>query len=346
MTTRPVDVPDTDSQRPAPGQILVMFAIFLVAMIGMLGLAVDLGFAFAERRTMQNAADAGALAGARVVARSLPSLPLSAQADVEAVVNANAMNLGAVTSISCNYVNDSGGDLGTCESIVPLGATGVRVVVTENHPTFFIKVVPGAPESVDTGARAMAHVRRLVSASDGPFLPCAINAKLAGTGPVQTMDILIKQDGAWIINPAAIGKTFKVHGPQVEKCGAKASRFKGLADSDANRTKDAPDWFNYKEGDAAGLISEDVEGPDGCKAGQEINNCVVFLPIIINDPPETENNRERWAVAFAAFYITAPKSNEHYGTLLADYMVYGRGQTGEFGWYQGYTGPIVVRLTG
>ena len=41
-----------------------------------------------------------------------------------------------------------------------------------------------------------------------------------------------------------------------------------------------------------------------------------FLPIVINDPPEAGNNRELWAITFAPFYITAPKSNEHEGKLL------------------------------
>jgi hypothetical protein len=39
------------------------------------------------------------------------------------------------------------------------------------------------------------------------------------------------------------------------------------------------------------LISKDVEGPDGCKTGQEVVNCVAFLPIVINNPPEAGNNR-------------------------------------------------------
>lgn len=68
-----------------------MFGIFLTVMIGALGLSMDLGMAFAHRRSMQNAADSGALAGARIVAKSTVLAPLSAQADVEAVVRDNAM---------------------------------------------------------------------------------------------------------------------------------------------------------------------------------------------------------------------------------------------------------------
>src|SRR5687768_14935786 len=110
-----------------PGQILVMFAFLLVAMLGAVGLAVDLGVAFSQRRTMQSAADAGALAGARVVSKSSTANPLSAQSEVIAMVTANQMSMGTITSLTCQYVNDDGGELGDCAAIVPAGATGVRV---------------------------------------------------------------------------------------------------------------------------------------------------------------------------------------------------------------------------
>jgi len=326
------------------GQVLVMFALFLTGMLGMLGLATDLGMSFAERRSMQNAADAGALAGARVVVKTTTSAPLSAQSEVQTVTSANKMSLGTITGTICTYINDAGTSLGSCSSTVPSAATGVRVTVQEQHPTFFIRAVPGAPDTVDTGATATANVKKLAPPRDGPFLPCAINTQPADGLP-QT-DLMVQQSGSWVLNPSAIGRTFKIHGPQIEKCDAKASRYKGLADTDANKNKNTPNWFNYKEGDSAGLISVDVEGPDGCKAGQEVVNCVAFLPIVINNPPESGNNRELWAITFAPFYITAPKSNEHYGKLVANYMVYGSGDNGSFGWYQGYTGPIAIRLTG
>jgi len=47
------------------GQALVQVAIMLVVLLGFVALAIDVGMIYAERRHMQNAADAGALAGAR-----------------------------------------------------------------------------------------------------------------------------------------------------------------------------------------------------------------------------------------------------------------------------------------
>ncbi|HLF87816.1 MAG TPA: pilus assembly protein TadG-related protein, partial [Anaerolineales bacterium] len=48
------------------GQILVIFSIAVIAFVAILALVLDGGLAYASRRAAQNAADAGALAGARV----------------------------------------------------------------------------------------------------------------------------------------------------------------------------------------------------------------------------------------------------------------------------------------
>jgi Flp pilus assembly protein TadG len=335
--------PDTSPTHVSHGQILVMFAILLTSLLGALGLAVDLGVAFSQRRTMQSAADAGAYAGARIVSKSTIGAPLMAQSEVEAVVKKNAMNLGTIGAITCTYVNDSGSDVGPCTGAVPASASGVQVTVQESHPTFFIRVVPGGATTVTTNAVARANVKKLGSPTDGPYLPCTRNTMLKDGG---TMDLLVQTAGQWVINPSAINKTFIVHGPQIEKCDAKADRYKGLADSVKNANLTVPGWFYYTEGTTVGMITVDVDGPQGCKAGQEVNNCVVFLPLVINDPKEEGNNKQLWTVAFAPFYITSNISgNEHYGKLLSDYITYGKGQDGNYGWSQDYAGPITIRLT-
>ena len=57
------------SSRPRAerGQILVIFVLALVAIIAGVGLVIDGGFAFAQRRAEQNAADLGAFAGANAL---------------------------------------------------------------------------------------------------------------------------------------------------------------------------------------------------------------------------------------------------------------------------------------
>ncbi len=190
-----------------------MFAFMLVALLGALGLSVDLGMAFSQRRTMQSAADAGAYAGAWAVLKSRPPSE-EVQTEVNTVVNQNTMNFGTITSIQCEYINDASQSLGNCSGGIPSSASGVRVTVQENHPTFFIKVVPGGPNNVTTSAVAAANIRKLAPVGGGPFLPCAQKAIRADNGP--PMDIVnldCKLQPRLRVNPDAIGVKFKIYGP-------------------------------------------------------------------------------------------------------------------------------------
>ena len=54
--------------RRQQGQSLVFFALMLGVILGALALIIDVGFAYADRRYQQDAADAAALEGARLLA--------------------------------------------------------------------------------------------------------------------------------------------------------------------------------------------------------------------------------------------------------------------------------------
>ncbi len=55
------------------GQVLVLFALALTVLLGITALVVDIGGFFHERRSLQNAMDSAALAGAA----DLPDSPIS-----------------------------------------------------------------------------------------------------------------------------------------------------------------------------------------------------------------------------------------------------------------------------
>src|SRR5437868_1017447 len=57
------------SRAPQRGQVAIMLALAFPILLGMVGVAVDLGFGYAHRRQVQNAADAAALAGAQALGR-------------------------------------------------------------------------------------------------------------------------------------------------------------------------------------------------------------------------------------------------------------------------------------
>ena len=50
-------------RRGEKGQVLVTIALIMPVLLGIVALGVDVGYAYVQRRQMQNAADAGALAG-------------------------------------------------------------------------------------------------------------------------------------------------------------------------------------------------------------------------------------------------------------------------------------------
>ena len=342
---------DVDAKDPASGvrgnqgQILIMFAFFLTVLMGAVGLSVDLGMAFSQRRTMQSAADAGAYAGAWAVMKSKP-----VQTEVNTVVNKNQMNFGSISSIQCEFINDAKQSLGSCAGAIPSSASGVRVTVQESHPTFFIKVLPGAPNTVSTSAVAAANIRIVKAPGGGPFLPCARQAIRTDNG--NRMDIVFLDSNYNLtgVNPAAVGVKFNIYGPNdnvVEDCGIAPDKYNGAASFDAP-CMTAPAWCDFENGNVTGPVNQAVGGIDGCAAGAtKPYNCVAFLPIATEkDQPLSANETRVWVVGFLPFYIEqGAQPNKYYGTLLDDYVLLGIGQAGEGGWTPGYQGPATIRLT-
>lgn len=328
-----------EATEAAPGgQVLILFAVFLVLLIGMAGLATDLGYAFAQRRAMQNSADAASEAGALVVLKAARDNTLSAEADADQLAAANAGKVDP--RVRCSYVDDHDTALDDCSAPVPAAATGVQVTVTETHDTFFMQAVPGAPRTVTTSASATAHVQLMRRPpNDGPFIVCGVGSQ---TSKGKTVNILQSQNGKWMFNKKAADQTFVIHGPQVPNCNTQGDRFKGLANQDANEDRTAPGWFAYDTGTRAGPTRTAVNGIQGCRRGDEPDQCVLILPVAIDQPPEQDNSKQVFVVAYAAFFVTQTGANTHDGKLLLDYVPLGEG---DFGWNRQANGPVVVRVT-
>jgi Flp pilus assembly protein TadG len=124
------------TRRASRGQILILFAGALVGLIGLLGLATDLGYAFAERRTMQNAADAGAISGARAISKSNTASPSVVLSDVQNTAWANKIGSTHGTVTYCQYVDNTDTELGPCSDKVPATASGVHVTVRKPTTRF------------------------------------------------------------------------------------------------------------------------------------------------------------------------------------------------------------------
>jgi Flp pilus assembly protein TadG len=112
------------------GAVLPFVAILLVAFLTLLALAIDGGVLQRERRFAQNAADAGALAGAAEILRSRGDSEIFASAQSEATRN--------------GFTNGSNGVLVTAThpgSGAFTGASYVKVVVEDSVPTIFAGVL-------------------------------------------------------------------------------------------------------------------------------------------------------------------------------------------------------------
>jgi Flp pilus assembly protein TadG len=116
------------------GQVIALMVVALIPLLGMVGLAVDIGYAYYSQRTLQSSADAASLAGAS----QLPNLPgaigIAAQYGATSA-GKNAVNSGGITGVTENVSE-------RCATSLPGCAPDNAVVVDEsgNAATFFLKL--------------------------------------------------------------------------------------------------------------------------------------------------------------------------------------------------------------
>ena len=129
------------------GQIIVLFALGLVAMIAMVGLVLDGGDTFAQRRDQQNGADLAAIAGANAYMNA-PGVVAAKQAAAR----------GAAVDVATRNGYTSG-QAGTSVTVdVSLLSTGARVKVdvTSPHANTFARVMGFNTWDVSVTATAIA----------------------------------------------------------------------------------------------------------------------------------------------------------------------------------------------
>lgn len=129
------------------GQILVLFALGLVVMIGMVGLVLDGGGAFAQRRNEQNAADLAALAGANAY--------LNTNGNVAARTSA-AQAAALATATKNGYTSGVGGVVIPTPAVT-LGTTGatIKVNISAPHVNSFARVLGADVWTVSVTASAV-----------------------------------------------------------------------------------------------------------------------------------------------------------------------------------------------
>jgi len=131
--------PGAPGSRPASerGQMLVIFALALVALIGMVGLIIDGGDTFLQRRDQQNVADAAAMAAGY------------------ASVNGQDVNAAAQDVATANgYVNGQNNTTVT----VNVGSDSITVDVSRPHQNYFAGAMGFTSWGVSTTASVQAGI--------------------------------------------------------------------------------------------------------------------------------------------------------------------------------------------
>jgi hypothetical protein len=75
------------SNERGEGQVVVLFALFAIVLVGILALAIDVGYLYSERRELQSAADAAALAGGAALINGATNAQIDASADAYLAAN-------------------------------------------------------------------------------------------------------------------------------------------------------------------------------------------------------------------------------------------------------------------
>ena len=202
------------------GQILALFAVAIVALVALLGVVVDGGNVYVQRRAAQGAADAAALAGVR----TLRSNPGGSVSNVASAINtyAAANGFGISPIVACaafvgtNGTNLSGGGIISDGSVpgcpplatsIPAAASGVHVDIRIPFATYLVGMFNIS--SVTAQGHATAQVG-VVTAGDTRYAPLIVCGGGGGTGfdavklTTQTPVVVTTTPGVLGPTPAAL----------------------------------------------------------------------------------------------------------------------------------------------
>jgi uncharacterized membrane protein len=135
------------------GQAIVWVAVMMPLFLAVIGLAIDGGVVFAERRELQNVADSAARAGAM----QIDEQAYRASAGVTIVLDE-----GAARQVAAEYVASQGGAASAAIAVEP---ERVIVQVSRDAPTSFLRLF--GIGTVRISATAPAEVRHGIAAGSG-----------------------------------------------------------------------------------------------------------------------------------------------------------------------------------
>jgi len=184
------------NKRAARGQTLVLFALMSLVLIAGLGLVIDSGINYAQRRTMQNAGDTAALTGGRMITRQATRGAIWDTILSTTVANGVPNDLA---QIDCVYVNDNNAAISTCKLppipantaarllTPPLTATGVQVRVSEQHTTLFMRAIGIQTSGTAATSTSRAQIVTQMLSTDVILAVCGVDTTLSDGSTKQSI---------------------------------------------------------------------------------------------------------------------------------------------------------------
>ena len=219
------------------GQVLVIFVLALVALMGAAGLAIDIGRFYSERRFLQNAADAAALAAANTLIAGKTTAAARTEALAVIANNFQIPPNGITPSVPPPSGSEvyQAGQAGSPSALIDgilIDASGVRVAVRNTVPYTFGRAVGFTSQQIYARARV---------AFRGNLLPIAVRnfvkAPGSGTGNAPCSDNQTKfMDFFSTANTACVGTDTNATNRVEPNAGAAFN----LANPDSDRTNHGP----------------------------------------------------------------------------------------------------------
>jgi len=276
------------------GQILALFAGGLTLLVLLIGLVVDGGTAFVNRRDAQNDADIAAMAGGKIVRDFYVSNSALRSPDVYAAIAARMTANDCVTGVgtpcswSAGYIAageaDNGNVSSTANSPIPAGTLGVIVHVSRQPRTYFLGIIGQTNWQVAADATVVTYKPTTVAPSS--ILPIGT----IPPNPFVPNQSYVLTDGA-PYGPGAFG------------------------------------WLSWTGGNATGILSNSICNPDnpamtfpvnipgepGAHNGSAVRACLdywianggqVLIPVFDTCSPCNGNNASFHVIGLATFILT------------------------------------------
>jgi Mg-chelatase subunit ChlD len=138
------------SRSRSRGQILPMFAIFLIIMLLFVALAIDLGYAYVTKANISKAVDAAALKGALALSQGQATATTVAQNVFAANYGTNGRDF-KTPAPSVTYTTDA------------FGNTLINVSATTTISTFFARIMPGMQTMNVSGSSQATRAKLVMS---------------------------------------------------------------------------------------------------------------------------------------------------------------------------------------